>query len=169
MGLKKLTTLALYATLSLAIFAIESAIPPLLPIPGIKPGLANIITLILLRNASVKDTALVLGTRLLLSTVLFGQAIGFLYSLAGASLSLAAMVLVNRLLQNRFVFLTSVTGGITHNLGQLLVAFLITKVSGILLYLPFLILAGMVTGLFTGLCAHFAQKYLLPVIRRLQA
>ena len=169
MGLKKLTTLALYATLSLAIFAIESAIPPLFPIPGIKPGLANIITLILLRNASVKDTALVLGTRLLLSTVLFGQAIGFLYSLAGASLSLAAMVLVNRLLQNRFVFLTSVTGGITHNLGQLLVAFLITKVSGILLYLPFLILAGMVTGLFTGLCAHFAQKYLLPVIRRLQA
>lgn len=169
MGLKKLTTLVLYATLSLAIFAIESAIPPLLPIPGIKPGLANIITLILLRNASVKDTALVLGTRLLLSTVLFGQAIGFLYSLAGASLSLAAMVLVNRLLQNRFVFLTSVTGGITHNLGQLLVAFLITKVSGILLYLPFLILAGMVTGLFTGLCAHFAQKYLLPVIRRQQA
>lgn len=168
MGLRKLTTLALYATLSLAIFAIEGAIPPLLPIPGIKPGLANIITLILLRNASVKDTALVLGTRLLLSTVLFGQTVGFLYSLAGASLSLAAMVLVNRLLQNRYLFLTSVTGGITHNLGQLLVAFLITKVPGVLLYLPFLILAGMVTGLFTGLCAHFAQKYLLPVIRRLQ-
>lgn len=167
MGLKKLTTLALYTTLSLIIFAVESAIPPLVPIPGIKPGLANIITLILLRNASIKDTALVLCARLLLSTLLFGQAMSFLYSLAGASLSLAAMILVNRLLPNRYLFLTSVTGGITHNLGQLLIAFLITKVSGVLLYLPFLVLAGMVTGLFTGLCAHFAQKYLKPVIRRM--
>ena len=167
MGLNKLTTLALYTTLSLIIFAVESAIPPLVPIPGIKPGLANIITLILLRNASPKDTGLVLCARLLLSTILFGQAMSFLYSLAGASLSLAAMILVNRLLQNRYLFLTSMTGGVTHNLGQLLVAFLITKVSGVLLYLPFLVLAGMITGLFTGLCAHFAQKYLLPLIRRL--
>lgn len=167
MGLKKLTTLALYTTLSLIIFTVESAIPPLVPIPGIKPGLANIITLILLRNASVKDTALVLCARLLLSTLLFGQAMSFLYSLAGASLSLATMISVNRLLQNRYLFLTSMTGGVTHNLGQLLVAFLITKVSGVLLYLPFLILAGMITGLFTGLCAHFAQKYLKPYIRRL--
>lgn len=167
MGLKKLTTLALYTTLSLIIFAVESAIPPLVPIPGIKPGLANIITLLLLRNASAKDTALVLCARLLLATVLFGQAMSFLYSLAGAFLSLAAMVLVNRMLQNRYLFLTSVTGGITHNLGQLLVAFLLTKVSGVLLYLPFLVLAGIITGLFTGLCAHFAQKYLKSYIRRL--
>ncbi|MBR5247947.1 MAG: Gx transporter family protein [Lachnospiraceae bacterium] len=163
MGLKKLTILALYTTLSLIIFAVESAIPPLLPIPGIKPGLANIITLILLRNASVKDTGLVLCARILLSSLLFGQAISLLYSLAGAFLSLAAMALINRLLQNRYIFLTSVTGGITHNLGQLLVAYLITKVSGVLLYLPFLILAGMVAGLFTGLCAHFAQKYLMKL------
>ncbi len=164
MGLKKLTTLALYTTLSLIIYAIESAIPPLLPIPGIKPGLANIITLILLRDHSPKDTALVLCARLLLSTLLFGQAVSFLYSLAGAALSLAAMALVNRLLHNRYIFLTSITGGITHNLGQLLVAYLITKVFGVLLYLPFLILAGIVTGLFTGLCAHFARKYLLKFL-----
>ncbi len=167
MGLKRLTVLALYTTLSLVIYAVESAIPPLLPIPGIKLGLANIITLILLRSTSIKDTALVLSARLLLSTVLFGQAIGFLYGCAGAILSLSAMILVNKLLHNRYVFLTSVTGGICHNLGQLLMAFLITKVAGVLLYLPFLLLAGIVTGLFTGLCAHFAQKYLLPVIRKL--
>ncbi len=167
MGLKKLTTLALYTTLSLIIYAVESAMPPLVPIPGIKSGLANIITLVLLRNASVKDTALVLCARLLLSSLLFGQAISLLYSLAGAFLSVAAMAAINRLLHNRYIFLTSVIGGITHNLGQLLVAYLITKVTGVLLYLPFLILAGMVAGLFTGLCAHFAQKYLLPLIRRM--
>ena len=167
MGLKKLTTLALYTTLSLIIFAVESAIPPLVPIPGIKPGLANMITLILLRNTSVKDTGLVLCARILLSSLLFGQAISLLYSLAGAFLSLITMAGINRLLHNRYIFLTSVIGGITHNLGQLLVAYLITKVAGVLLYLPFLILAGMVAGLFTGLCAHFAQKYLLPLMRRM--
>ena len=101
--------------------------------------------------------------RILLSSLLFGQAISLLYSLAGAFLSLAAMAAINRLLKNRYIFLTSVIGGITHNLGQLLVAYLITKVAGVLLYLPFLILAGMAAGLFTGLCAHFAQKYLMKL------
>ena len=167
MGLKKLTTLALYTTLSLIIFAVESAIPPLVPIPGIKLGLANIITLILLRNFSIKDTGLVLCARILLSTLLFGQAISLLYSLAGASLSLLFMYVTNKFLHKRYIFLTSITGGITHNLGQLLMAFLITKVPGILIYLPFLILSGIVTGLFTGLCAHFSQKNLLHAIRKI--
>ncbi len=167
MGLKKLVTLALYATLSLIIFAIESAIPPLVPIPGIKPGLSNIITLILLRNYSVKDTALVLGTRILISSLLFGQAVSLLYSVVGGSFSLLCMAAVNRFLHGRYVFLTGITGGLTHNLGQLLTAYLMTQVPGVLIYLPFLALAGIIAGLFTGLCAHFAQKYLLPVISRL--
>ncbi len=161
MGLKKLAALSLYTALSLIIYAVESAIPPLVPIPGIKPGLSNIITLILLRNYSVKDTALVLGTRILLSTLLFGQAVSLLYSLAGGVCSLAAMYGINRLLHNRYAFITGMTGGLAHNLGQLFIAYLLTAVPGVLLYLPFLVLAGLIAGLFTGLCAHFAQKYLL--------
>ncbi len=166
MTLKKLTTLALFTTLSLIIFTLESLLPPLAPIPGIKLGLANIITLILLRNYSVKDTALVLIARILLSAFFSGQAISLIYSLAGGLASLIIMALFNRLLNGHYVFLTSITGGIAHNLGQLLIAFLITQVPGVLMYLPFLILSGMLTGLFTGLCAHFAQKYLMPVINR---
>ena len=166
MGLKKLTVLALYATLSLAIFALESTIPPLVPVPGIKLGLSNIITLILLRNHSLKDTALVLIVRILLSAFCFGQAISLLYSIMGGFFSLFVMAFVNRLLQKRFLFLTSMAGGISHNLGQLLAAWLITKVSGVLAYLPFLVLGGILTGLFTGLCAHFAQKYLLKALLR---
>ena len=162
MTLKKLTTLSLFTALSLIIFTLESLIPPLVPIPGIKLGLANIITLILLRNYSVKDTALVLIVRILLSAFFSGQAISLVYSLSGGIGSLIVMALIHKLLAGHYLFLTSIIGGIAHNLGQLLIAFLITQVPGVLVYLPFLILGGMLTGLFTGLCAHFAQKYLLP-------
>lgn len=164
MNLKKLTTLALFTALSLIIFTLESAIPPLVPIPGIKLGLANIITLLLLQNDTEKDALMVLLARTLLSTFFFSQAMSLIYSLAGGLLSLAVMAVINRLLNRRFLFLTSVTGGLTHNLGQLAAAFLLTSVPGVLVYLPFLILGGMITGLFTGLCAHFAQKYLKPFL-----
>ena len=123
-------------------------------------------TLVLLRNYSLKDTALVLIARILLSAFFAGQAMSLIYSLAGGLASLMIMFLFNRLLNGHYIFLTSITGGIAHNLGQLLIAYLITRVPGVWMYLPFLIPGGMLTGLFTGLCAHFAQKYLMPVITR---
>lgn len=158
---RKLTTLALYTTLAMIIFAVESLIPPLVPIPGIKLGLANIITLVVLTKYSPGDTLLILLARIFLSTFLFGQAMSLLYSLVGGICSYAAMVLVHHLLQKHFIYLTAIVGALFHNLGQLLVAYLITAVPGVLTYLPFLILSGILTGLFTGLCAHFTLKYLL--------
>lgn len=163
MRTRKLTTLALYTTLALIIYGVESLLPPLVPIPGIRLGLANIITLVLLRNNSLKDTVLVIIARILLATFFFGQAISLLYSLAGAFLCLFVMYLINKILSGHFIFLTSITGAIAHNIGQLTVAFLLTATPGIFTYLPFLILSGMVTGLFTGLCAHFIQRYLMPL------
>ena len=161
MSVKKLSILALFTTLSLAVFAVESAIPPLVPIPGIKLGLANIITLILLRHFSARDAFLVLISRILLSALLFGQALSLLYSLAGGLFSLLIMAFILKLLQKRFLFLTGSMGGLTHNMGQLAVAFAITATPGILAYLPFLILSGILTGIFTGLCADFAGRYLM--------
>lgn len=162
MTIRKITLLGLFTTLSLAIYAIESAIPPLVPIPGIKLGLANIITLILLRHFSAREAILVLIARVLLSTLLFGQALSLLYSLAGGLCSLLVMVLVMKLLCKKLIFLTGAMGGLTHNLGQLAVAYLVTKTSGVLAYLPFLILSGILTGVFTGLCASLAGRYLQP-------
>ena len=166
MNIKKLTNLALFTALAMIIFAVESAIPPVIPIPGIKLGLANIITLVLLRSCSAADTLLVLLMRIFLSAFLFGQAMSLLYSLAGGLLCFAAMFLINRLLKGHYIYLTGILGGIFHNLGQLAVAWLITRTPGVLAYLPFLMLSGILTGLFTGLCAHFMQKYLTPFIRR---
>lgn len=163
MKVKKLTTLALFTTLALAIFAVESVIPPLVPIPGIKLGLANIITLVVIHNFSARDALWVLLARILLSTIFFGQAVSLLYSLAGGFCCFAAMTLAGRMLQGHFLCLTSMVGALFHNLGQLAVAYLITAVPGVLVYLPFLVVSGLLTGLFTGLCAHFIQKYLVPL------
>lgn len=160
MQTRKLAIMGLYTALSLAVYAAESALPPLVPIPGFKLGLANIVTLILLKRYTPKDATLVLTARILLSALLFGQVISLLYSLVGGVFSLIVMSLTSRLLSKRFLPLTGAMGGITHNAGQLAVAFLLTSTPYVLTYLPFLLPAGIFTGLFTGFCAHFASGFL---------
>ena len=164
MSLKRLTNLALYTTLSLAVYAIESAFPMLIPIPGIKAGLANIITMILLRENSLRDASLVLTSRILLSALLFGQGMSLMYSIVGGYSSLLILFCVNRLLKGRFLFLTGAIGGLTHNLGQLAVAFLLTSVPAVLAYLPYLVLSGILAGCFTGLAAGYCRRFLSQVL-----
>ncbi len=160
MPVKKMTVLGLYATLSLAIYAAESALPPLAPIPGFKLGLANIITLVLLRRYSLKDTALVLAVRILLSALLFGNLLSLFYSLSGGTLSLLLMFLTGKILHQKFPPLTGAMGGLAHNAGQLAAAWLVTSTPAVLAYLPLLLPAGILTGLFTGLCAWLADRCL---------
>ena len=157
---KKLTSLSLLAAIALALYAVESALPPIVPIPGIKLGLANIITLIVLWKYSAKDAFSVLLVRILLASMFFGQAISLLYSLSGGILCLLTMMLVKRLLHGHYLFLASMTGAVFHNLGQISIAFLLTSVPAVLVYLPFLLLSGLVTGLFIGLCARFTLRFL---------
>ena len=139
---KKLTTLSLLSAIALALYAVESALPPIVPIPGIKLGLANIITLVVLWKYSARDAFFVLLVRILLASLFFGQAISLLYSLSGGLLCLLAMVFVQRLLHGHYLFLASMTGAV------------------FLVYLPFLMLSGLVTGLFIGLCARFTLRFL---------
>lgn len=159
MKTKKLTLLAIFTTLALIIFTVENMLPTLVPIPGIKLGLANIITLIVLHNYTPKETLVVLLMRILLASFFFGQAVSLLYSLTGGILCFLTMLLSHKLLQGHFLFLISITGAVFHNLGQILIAWLLTEVPGVLVYLPFLLISGILTGLFTGLCAHFAMPY----------
>jgi len=157
---KKLTTLALFTTLALAIYAVEAALPTLVPIPGIKLGLANIITLIVLRYMSAKDAFCVLLARILIAGFLFGQAVSILYSLAGGMLCLLIIFLINKLLQGHCLYLTGIFGALAHQTGQLMVAILLTSSFAPLTYIPFFIISACITGLFTGLCAHFIGKHL---------
>ena len=148
---RKLTTLSLLAAIALALYAVESALPPIVPIPGIK---------LVLWKYSAKDAFFVLLVRILLATMFFGQAMSLLYSLSGGILCLFAMLLVKLLLHGNYLFLASMTGAVFHNLGQIGVAFLLTSVPAVLVYLPFLLLSGLVTGLFIGLCARFTLRFL---------
>ena len=150
--LQKLTKLALLTAVSLMIYVLESLLPPIVPIPGIKLGLANIITLITLACFDLKEATL-------------GQALSLLYSLAGGFCCLLIMSLFHRLLSKGYLPITSVMGALSHNIAQLLVALAVTGVPGILAYLPFLLISAIITGTFTGLCAHFTLKALPGQLR----
>lgn len=152
---KKLTALALFTTIALTIFILESFIPPLVPIPGIKLGLANIVTLILLVNSCWRDALIVLVMRILLGSIFAGQMMSFFYSIAGGLVCLLVMALLNRILGAKLLWFTSIMGAIAHNTGQLLVAAAVLGSGYVFYYYPYLILSGIITGLFTGLAAFY--------------
>ena len=158
--LTRLPVLSLLTAAALMIYALESMLPTLLPIPGIKLGLTNVVTLITLKRYGARDALLVLLARILLSCFFFGQLLSLAYSLCGGLLCMLTIWLVNLLLHGEWLYLTSITGAIAHNVGQLCVAYVITKVPGVLAYFPYLMISAIVTGLFTGLCAHFTLRRL---------
>lgn len=154
-SVKKLTTLALFTTIALTIFLLESMLPPLAPIPGIKLGLANIVTLILLINGTWKDALVVLIMRILLGSIFAGQMMSFFYSLAGGLACLLIMALLHHFLGARLLWFTSILGAIAHNTGQIAVAAAVLGSGYVFYYYPYLILSGILTGLFTGLAAFY--------------
>ena len=146
-------------TLALALIAgyVESLIPIPIPIPGIKLGIANSVILILLYLAGVKEAFVVNVCRVFLSGFLFGNMFSILYSLSGAVLSLFVMAVVKR--KDLFTEAgVSIAGGVTHNIGQLVVACLVLKSTAVWNYLPVLILAGCLTGLVIGILADEIGK-----------
>lgn len=159
MEIKRMVILSLYATIALIIFTIEAALPGLVPIPGIKIGLANIVTLFVLSHYSGKEALLVLLVRIFLASIFAGQIVSFLYSLCGGVMAWCAMVAVHKIIGKRYIYLTSIMGGIFHNVGQILAAFYILKLTGIFAYLPYLIISGMITGAFTGMVCWFVNRY----------
>lgn len=164
----KMVLLAMFSTIALTIFVIESMLPPLAPIPGIKLGLANVVTLILLICFNEKDALLVLFVRILLGSICAGQLMSFLYSLCGGLLCFLTMALINRLLKKQFIFITSVFGALAHNVGQIAVAIVLTSSLSILVYLPILLISAVLTGLFTGFCAWFAATRLNGILNKYQ-
>lgn len=164
MKTRKLTTLALLTTISLTIFLLEGMLPPLVPVPGIKLGLANIVTLIVLVWFSAKDAVLVTITRVLLGFFFAGTVMSLTYSLLGSFLSLTVMVILHHFLEKNYIYITSIAGAIFHNIGQIIAAVLFTSTPYVVSYLPFLMISGIITGLFTGLCAYFLWKK-FPSIR----
>lgn len=165
--LKKMTTLTVFLAVSLCISLAESFFPPLVPIPGVRLGLANVVTLLLLYDFTPGETLLVLLMRIFLSAFCTGQAMSFVYSLCGGILCFLIMWFLYRFLCGRFLVLTSIFGALAHNAGQLMAACLFTGGFSVLTYAPVLVVSGILTGCFTGVCAYFTRKYLSPHIKKL--
>ena len=138
---------------------VESQIPPFVPIAGVKIGLANIVTLFLLYTYGNKEAGAVLLVRIGLASLLFGSFTSMLYSLCGAALSFCAMALSKRL--NVFSSLgVSVLGGVFHNVGQICCAMLVLGTPSIVVYLPVLIISGLVAGVLVGVLGGLMVKKL---------
>ncbi len=159
--LQRLTRAALLTAIALTIFMVEAQIPAPIPIPGVKLGLANIITVYAVYLLGPSDALMILISRIFLGAVFSGQMMTLLYSLGGGLSCFAAMLVLKLFLDKNHIWLASPISAIFHNLGQLTVAAVVMKTWTVLAYLPYLVLAGVCAGLFTGLCAQF-------LIRRLE-
>lgn len=152
MKTRKIATLALAIALAMILSFVESQIPAFVAIPGVKVGLANIAVVFVLYKLGWKEAVLISLVRVFMVSVLFGTAVSLFYSVAGAVLSLTGMVLLKR----TGLFSTvavSVTGGVLHNVGQILMACLLLETNVIVYYLPFLILSGVIAGVVIGVVA----------------
>lgn len=157
MDIKKMTALAMFSVIALTIFMLESTIGPIVPIPGIKLGLANIVTLLVLVLYGPKEALFVLIIRILLGSMFGGQMISFFYSLAGGLLCWLIMSVINAFLHEKFLVMTSMCGAAAHNVGQILAAIVITQSISVIAYLPVLMVSALITGCFTGLAAQAAS------------
>ena len=161
---KKTAFLGLCTALALILAYVEVLLPPLVSaIPGIKMGLPNIILVFLLYRHGALPTAAVSLTRVLLVTLLFGNAMSLAYSLAGAILSLAVMTLLRRLNFLSAVGV-SVAGGVMHNVGQILMAMLVLGTAELGYYLIVLAVTGTIAGVLIGLCGGVLIRRIPPTV-----
>lgn len=155
MKTKKLVLLALLAAIALTIFMVEAQIPALVPIPGIKLGLSNIVTVFTVFAIGPWEGAAVLLVRIFLGAVFAGNFSSILYSAAGGMLAIAVTMLLRKLLTKQQLWVAGCCGAVAHAIGQMAMAMFVTGTPAIAVYLPVMIACGIVTGLFTGLCAQF--------------
>jgi len=153
MKAKRIAFLGLCVSLSMILSYFESLVPPLVTIvPGVKVGFANLVTIFMLYKVSVKQTAAVTFVRVVLVSILFGSGVSMVYSLVGATLSLAVMIPLKKWKLLSCVGV-SVAGGILHNVGQVLTACVLMETAPIISYLPVLLISGTIAGVIIGLGA----------------
>ncbi len=150
---RRLVLLSLLTAMALTIFVVEAQIPLPIAIPGVKLGISNVITLIVLVKFRTRDALVVLLLRILLGSIFTGQLASVPYSLCGGLLCFAGMAILCKLLKRKYLWFISVIGAILHNIGQIIAAIFVMQSSQVVVHLPFLLVTGCITGLFTGLIA----------------
>lgn len=154
---KRIARRGILTALALILSYIESFIPVSAAVPGVKIGLANIVTVYALERLGIKDTIVISLLRILLSTILFGNPAVMIYSLSGALLSIAVMSLLSRI-PGFGIMGISVSGAVFHNIGQCAAAALLLSNLSIFNYLPVLLISGTAAGIVTGLIANLVLR-----------
>jgi len=149
---KKTAYMGVMLCLALILSYAEALIPINFGIPGIKLGITNILIVLVLYLWGWKEAFLLSVLRVILVGFLFGNAFGILYSLAGALLSLFVMVLLKKLTTLKLISI-SVAGGISHNLGQIIIAAVIVENINLFYYFPTLMISGIIMGFIIGIIA----------------
>ena len=158
MKVKKLTLMGLLTAIALTIFMIEAQIPAPVPIPGVKLGLANIITVFAVFALGPGEAAAILFVRIFLGAVFAGNFSTIFYSGAGGLAAILITIGLRRILTDKQLWVAGALAAVGHSLGQMAMAVAITRTPGIAVYLPAMIVCSVITGLFTGLCAQFVRN-----------
>ena len=167
MRTKKTALLAVLTGIALTIFILEAQLPPLVPIAGVKLGLANVITLFTLVTLGRREAFTVMILRVILGSIFAGSVTSFLYSAAGALVCFAAMSAAAYIFKDGMTWLISVIGAIGHNIGQIAMAVIITQTAQVIWYLPILLISAVITGTFTGLVTQQILKHGGGIIKKM--
>lgn len=155
MNVKKLTLLGCLSAIALTIFMVEAQIPPIVPMPGVKLGLANIVTVFTVFALGAREGMAVLFVRIFLGAVFAGNFSTIFYSGAGGISAIAVTILLKKVLTEKQLWVAGCLGAIAHSAGQMAMAVAISGTPSLAIYLPVMIVISIITGLFTGLCAQF--------------
>ena len=160
---KQLVTISALVAVAMILSYVESMIPAFVAVPGVKVGLSNIATVFALYTLGWPYAIGISVVRVFLSSLLFGNFVGMIYSLSGAALALVSMILLKKL----DIFSTvgiSVVGGVCHNVGQIIAACIVMETAAIAIYIiPLLVsgtIAGIVIGLVAGNLVERVKKYI---------
>ena len=155
MKTRKLATLGLLTAIALTIFMVEAQIPSIVPLPGVKLGLANIVTVFTVFALGAKDGVLVLAARIFLGAVFAGNFSTIFYSAAGGACAIAVTILLRKILKPNQLWVAGCLGAVAHSIGQMAMAVVLLGTPSIAVYLPVMIVISIITGLFTGFSAQF--------------
>lgn len=158
--IRELTLTAVLASAAVIVNVIESSLPPLTPVYGVRLGLANVLTLFAIYALGRKQALAVLIIRIALGNLLTGQAVSFVYSLSGGLLAYFAMLVLIRLIPFEQLWVIGGISAVFHNIGQITVAVAITQTAEIIFYLPLLVVSGVISGILTGTASCLVLKNL---------
>jgi len=156
----RLTRCALFTSMALIIYVVESLLPPFTTIPGFKLGLANTVTLAVVYLMGYREAFLILILRIILGNMFTGQMMSLIYSLSGGLLSFVITVILKRFFPLNTIWALGIIGALFHTLGQTVCATILFNSNSFLYYSVFLSVLSFVSGAFTGFCAQLLVKYL---------